>query len=77
MDKKTFNTTYAYIIILLLFIVGIDYLAFIGFYENSVYFFNVKESITMSSEKLKSARLFGIVITEHYTQQHGKLFLSN
>ena len=70
MDKKTSNTTYVYIIALLLFIVGIGYLAFIGFYENSVYFLNVKEAIAMPREKLKSARLFGIVIAEHYT--HGK-----
>ena len=72
MDKKTSNTTYVYIIALLLFIVGIGYLAFIGFYENSVYFLNVKEAIAMPSEKLKSARLFFIFISEHYTQQHGK-----
>lgn len=72
MNKKSSNTIYMYIVALLLFIAGIGYLAFMGFYENSVYFLNVKEAIAMPSERLKAARLFGIVIAETNTPIHGK-----
>lgn len=62
MHKKT--TKNVYLGALLLFIVGITYLVFTGFSENSIYFLNVTEALAMPTEKLKAIRLFGIVTEE-------------
>lgn len=46
---------------LLLFISGVGYLMFAGISENSVYFLNVSEALTMPADKVQAARLFGTV----------------
>lgn len=56
-----------YIFALLLFLGGVSYLIIISFSQNSVYFLNVSEAVTMPPEKLRSARLSGIVTQEHIT----------
>ena len=50
-----------YILALLLFVGGVGYMAWAGLSENSVYFLNVSEALTMPSQELQAARLFGTV----------------
>lgn len=50
-----------YLVAFLLFAGGIGYLCFTGLSENSVYFLNVAEAHAMTPDKLKQARLFGVV----------------
>jgi cytochrome c-type biogenesis protein CcmE len=49
---------------LALFLCGLGYLLFSGISENSVYFLNVSEALSMPSDQLRSARLFGTVKEE-------------
>ena len=44
-----------------LFAGALGYLCYAGFTENSVYFLNVSEARAAAPEKLKQARLFGVV----------------
>lgn len=46
-----------YILALLLFVGGVGYMAWAGLSENSVYFLNVSEALTMPSQELQAARL--------------------
>lgn len=62
MAKK--NSKGIYIATLALFILGVGYLMFAGISENSVYFLNVSEALTMPENKLQAARLFGTVKDE-------------
>ena len=59
MTKKSGKNMY--LVALLLFLGGVGYLAYSGFYENSVYFLNVSEALATPADKLKAARLFGTV----------------
>jgi len=59
------KNTRIYIIAFLLFTGAISYLCFAGLAENSVYFLNVAEAKAAAPEKLRQARLFGVV------DQHG------
>ena len=53
-----------YVGALLIFLFGVGYLMFTGISENSVYFLNVSEALTMPAEELRAARLFGTVKEE-------------
>ncbi|MDL2267610.1 cytochrome c maturation protein CcmE [Desulfovibrio sp. OttesenSCG-928-G15] len=61
-----------YLATFLLFVAGAGYLAFAGFSNNSVYFLNVSEALTMPADKLQSARLFGTVKAEGIGKLPGK-----
>ncbi len=56
-----------YFIVLILFIGGISYLIYTGFSEDSVYFLTVNEALAVPKDKLKAARLFGVVSEENFT----------
>jgi cytochrome c-type biogenesis protein CcmE len=62
MAKKTGKNMYA--AAFALFLLGVGYLMFVGISENSVYFLNVSEALSMPADKLQSARLFGTVKEE-------------
>ncbi|MDR2489345.1 MAG: cytochrome c maturation protein CcmE [Desulfovibrio sp.] len=49
---------------LILFLSGVAYLMFAGISENSVYFLNVSEALTIPVDQVRSARLFGTVKKE-------------
>ena len=55
------KNTGLYLGALLIFLMGVGYLMFTGFSENSVYFLNVSEALAMPADKMHSARLFGTV----------------
>ena len=58
------KNTSIYVAALLLFLVGVGYLAYSGFSENSVYFLNVAEAKAATPDKLTAARLFGTVASQ-------------
>lgn len=55
------NNRNVYIVALALLLAGLGWLVFSGLNQNSVYFLNVSEALAMGTEKLDSARLFGLV----------------
>lgn len=57
-----------YAITLGLFLLGVSYLLFSGISDNSVYFLNVSEALTMPADKLQAARLFGTVKRDGLTK---------
>lgn len=59
MPKKTNKAVYAAAAVLLL--AGLGFLLASGLSENSVYFLNVSEALSMDQAKLAQARLFGSV----------------
>lgn len=59
MAKKSGKSVY--IAALVLFLCGVGGMMFSGISENTVYFLNVSEALTLPAEKVQSARLFGTV----------------
>lgn len=55
------KNTRIYVVAFLLFVGAMGYLCFAGLTENSVYFLNVSEAKAATPDKLKQARLFGVV----------------
>lgn len=55
------KNTLIYIAAFALFAIGAGYLCFAGLSENSVYFLNVSEARAATPDKLRQARLFGLV----------------
>jgi len=55
------NQKSLYISALILFLIGVGYLMYSGFTENSLYFLNVSEALAAPQEKLTAVRLFGTV----------------
>ena len=59
------NQKWVYLAAVLLVGAGVGYLLFSGLSQNSVYFLNVSEALAMPAEKLRQARLFGMVSEEN------------
>lgn len=62
------RNTRIYLFAFILFAIALGYLCFAGFSENSVYFLNVAEAKGAVPEKLRQARLFGVVSPEELAQ---------
>lgn len=62
------KNTAIYLVALLLFLGGLGYLLFVGLGENSTYFLNVSEALTMEPTTLGKARLFGTVSARDLTR---------
>lgn len=58
MERKN---TAVYLLAFALFAGALGYLCYTGFSENSVYFLNVSEARAATPDKLRQARLFGLV----------------
>lgn len=71
MAKKSNRNVY--IVALLLFLSGFGYLLFSGFSQNSVYFLNVSEALSMETNELSNIRLFGKVAPENLLGGPGQL----
>jgi len=71
MAKSSNKAVYA--VALLLFLGGLGYLVFSGLTEDSVYFLNVSEALSMDRGELKQARLFGKVSPQNLEIVDGKL----
>lgn len=70
MAKK--NTS-IYILAFALFAGALGYLCISGFSENSVYFLNVAEARAVAPDKLRQARLFGVVSADNLDQKLNSL----
>ncbi|MDR0827128.1 MAG: cytochrome c maturation protein CcmE [Desulfovibrio sp.] len=66
MQKKSGKKLY--LIAFLLFLGGVSYLVVSEISANSVYFLNVSEALTLPSDKLQAARLFGTVREDGITR---------
>jgi cytochrome c-type biogenesis protein CcmE len=71
MAKKSSKAVYA--VALFLFLGGLGYLVFSGLTEDSVYFLNVSEALSMDRAELKQARLFGKVSPRNLEIIDGKI----
>ncbi|MBI9078677.1 MAG: cytochrome c maturation protein CcmE [Pseudodesulfovibrio sp.] len=71
MAKKSSKAVYA--VALFLFLGGLGYLIFSGLTEDSVYFLNVSEALSMDHAELKQARLFGKVSPRNLEIIDGKI----
>ncbi len=60
-----------YIIAFILFSGGIGFMAWSALSEGSMYHLNVSEAVAMPSEKLKSARLFGVAADDIVKPENG------
>jgi cytochrome c-type biogenesis protein CcmE len=69
MAKKSGKGLYA--TALLLFLAGAGYLVSSGISENSVYFLNVAEALSLPADTVRSARLFGTVRENGLTRPDG------
>jgi len=60
-----------YIIAFILFAGGIGFMAWSALSEGSMYHLNVSEAVAMPSDKLKSARLFGVAADDIVKPENG------
>lgn len=67
------KTTRLYVAAFVFFGAAIGWLCFAGFTEDSVYFLNVSEAKAAAPEKLKQARLFGVVADEALDQSMSRV----
>jgi len=66
----------SYILAFCLIFGAIGYLAFATIQENKVYFLNVSEALAMGKNKIKQARLFGLVSKRDFHKTKGGLEVS-
>ncbi len=59
------------VVALLLFLGGTGFLVYTGLTENSVYFLHISEALAAENDKLKAARLFGVVAEKDIEFTHG------
>lgn len=67
------NSASIYIIAFVFFAAALGYLCFTGFSDNSVYFLNVSEAHAASPDKLRQARLFGLVSGDNMNKKINSL----
>ncbi len=70
MAKK--KSSSLYVVALLLFLSGAGFLVYSGLTENSIYFLHISEALAVENDKLKAARLFGVVHDKDIVFADGK-----
>lgn len=71
--KMKKNSASIYIVAFVFFAAALGYLCFTGFSDNNVYFLNVSEARAASPDKLRQARLFGLVSADNMDKKINSL----